>query len=610
MSDWTGVNSVVESITAGCDLEMPGPTRWRGKKAIKAVQEGKLDRRRVEESAANVINLVEKTKGLHGSKEPRERTEDTPERRRLIRRAAQDGLVLLKNENILPLGSQCKTIALIGPNAKRAIAMGGGSASLKPYYITSPYDGLKEAFKGKITSAKGCDTAKWLPLASRADCTTPSGRSGIILEYYAGDKLEGRPVYVEHKDETDLWLWDSVPKDLLPAYSFKVKFSITPKTSGLHSVSFASVGPGRLFVNQKLFIDNWNWTQEGEAMFEMSIDVVKKVRLEAGVKADFRVESTNEIRPRSRLTPEGPRHRFGGCRIGYQEEKIDNLLQEAIDVAARADVAIVCVGLDSEWESEGYDRPTIDLPLDGNQDRLVAAVAKVNPRTIVINQSGTPISMPWVDKVQGIIQGWYQGQEAGRAIADVLLGKCSPGGKLPVTFPKRVEDNPAYHNWPGECGRVVYGEGLFIGYRHYESVKIPPLFPFGYGLSYTTFEYGKPRLSNHVLTQDEAITVSLHITNIGTVAGSEIVQAYISDIQSRLLRPEKELKAFAKVHMQPGESRPVEMVLDKHAVGYYDPSLKAWIAEKGEFEVLIGASSVDIRCVTAPQSTSNAFSNT
>ena len=500
-----------------------------------------------------MINFVERVKTLHGSKEPRERTNDIPERRSFIRRAGHDGLVLLKNEDVLPLKDQCRSIALIGPNAKRAVVMGGGSASLKPYYTTSPYDGLKEVFKGKIILAQGCDTGKWLPLASRAKCTTPSGRPGIILEYYAGDTFEGRPAYVEPKDGTDLFLWDSAPKDLLPAYSFKVKFSITPKTSGLHSIGFSSIGPGRLFLNQKLFIDNWNWTEEGEAMFESSIDVVKKIRLEAGVKVDIRVESTNEIRPKSKMTSEGPRHGSSGCRIGYQEEKTENLLQEAIDAAAKSDVAIVCVGLDSEWESEGYDLQTMDLPLDGNQDRLIAAVAKANPQTIVVNQSGTPVSMPWVDEVQAIIQGWYQGQEAGRALADVLLGKCSPSGKLPVTFPKRLKDTPTYHNWPGENGRVIYGEGLYIGYRHYDSVKVPPLFPFGHGLSYTTFEYGAPRLNSQILARDGTLTISLRVTNTGSVPGSEIEQVYIADIQSRLQRPEKELKAFAKVHLQPGK---------------------------------------------------------
>ena len=576
-------------------MEMPGPTKWRGERALKAVEDGKLSKSDVERSAANVVHLVGQTRGLHGPREPPERADDKPERRELIRRAAYEGLTLLKNENILPLTDMVRSIALIGPNVKRAIAGGGGSASLKPYYTTTPYEGFQEAFESEILYAQGCDTAKWLPLASEANCTTPSGRPGVVLEYYRGDQLKGDPVHVQHKAATDLFLWDSAPKDVLPEYSFKVKFSITPSKTGLHSIGFMSVGPGRLFVNRELFIDNWDWTEEGEAMYAGSVDFLKKIHLKGGVKVDIRVESSNAIRPRSKMSLEGPKHAYGGCRIGYEEEQITDLLQEAIDTAKKADVAILCVGLDAEWESEGYDRQSMDLPRDGNQDRLVEAIVKANPRTVVVNQSGTPVAMPWADQVPAIVQGWYQGQEAGRALADVLLGHVSPSGKLPVTFPRSIKDNPAYHNWPGEDNTVVYGEGLFIGYRHYEAANIPPLFPFGHGLSYGEFEYSNMNLSTKTMTESGSIVVSVSVKNVGATAASEIVQAYVKDTKSRLPRPEKELKAFAKTHLSPGQEKSVTLALDKHSVGYFDTSLEAWIAEEGIFELLIGASSVDIR---------------
>ncbi|MCJ1306561.1 hypothetical protein MMC25_000204 [Agyrium rufum] len=597
MSDWTGINSVEDSIRAGCDLEMPGPTKWRGEKALKAVSEGRLDPADVERAAANVIHLVQQTRGLEGQPEGPERADDVPSRRKLIRRAGHEGLTLLKNEGgVLPIRHDVQSIAVIGPNANRAIAGGGGSASLNPYYLTSPHEGLKNSFSGKITYSQGCDTTKWLPLASESDCKTPSGRPGVILEYYKGDKFQGDPVHVQHKAGTDLFLWDSAPMDMLPAYSFKVKFNITPSKTGTHTFGFMTVGPGRLIINNELFIDNWDWTEEGEAMFDGSVDVLKKIYLEGGKPIDILVESTNEIRPRSKMSFEGPHHQYGGCRIGYMEESSVDLLQEAIEAASKADVAVVCVGLDAEWESEGYDRQTMDLPRDGNQDELVSAIVKANPRTIVVNQSGTPVTMPWADEVPAIIQGWYQGQEAGNALADVLLGRASPSGKLPVTFPKRLRDNPAYHNWPGENETVIYGEGLFIGYRHYEAAQITPLFPFGHGLSYTEFKYGEPSLDHTTLTESGTITLSVPVTNSGPVTGSEIVQAYVKDIKSRFPRPDKELKAFAKIELAPGETRTVTLSLDKHSVGYYDTSLDAWIAEEGDFEVLIGASSADIRC--------------
>lgn len=598
MSDWTGTNSVAEAITAGCDLEMPGPTKWRGERALRAVQSGELSREAVEKAAGNVLYLIERVKRARTWKdEPPETTDDTPERRELIRKAGAKGITLLKNEGVLPINPE-KKIAMIGPNAKRAIVHGGGSASLKPYYTVTPFDGLQAQVPNELLYARGCDTNKWLPLVSEANLVTPDGKPGVIVEFYHGDTFQGTPAYIHHKAQTDLFLWDSAPMDVLPAYSFKVKATLTPATSGNHTFGFMSVGPGRFLINGEVFIDNWDWTEEGEAMFDGSVDVLKTIYLEAGVPVDILVESTNEVRPASKKSYSGRTHQYGGCRIGYQEEDKTDLIQEAVEVAKNADIAIVCVGLDDEWESEGYDRMTMDLPRDGNQDRLVSAIAEANPNTIVVNQSGTPVTMPWVNEVPAILQAWYQGQEAGNALADILLGRANPSGKLPTTFPKRLADNPAYHNWPGENENVIYGEGLYIGYRHYDRTGIAPEFAFGHGLSYTTFEYGTPSISGKVLGEAppfHTVTVSVPITNTGSVTGSEVVQAYVRDPKSRIPRPEKELKAFARTEIAPGETRWVHLTLDKYSVGYYDTSLASWIAEEGDFEVLIGSSSADIR---------------
>ncbi|KAH7060725.1 glycoside hydrolase superfamily [Macrophomina phaseolina] len=599
MSDWTGTNSVAEAIAAGCALEMPGPTKWRGERAIRAVEKGELSAADVERAAGDVLYLIQRTKGFNNdAPEPDERANDNPAIRQVIRQAGAEGLTLLKNERgLLPITS-AKKIAIIGPNAKRAIAGGGGSASLNPYYTTTPFDGLANHFEGELIYSRGCDTAKWLPLASPF-CTTVDGKPGVTLEYFCQDRFEGAPASVQHKANTDLFLWDSAPKAVLPAYSFKVKTILTPKTSGTHTFSFSSVGPGRLFLDGELFIDNWDWTEEGEAMFEASEDVIQSIYLEEGKPVQILVESTNEVRPASKITHGRPTHAYGGCRIGYEEESRINLLQEAVDAAKKADAAVVFVGLDAEWESEGYDRQTMDLPKNGSQDRLVEAVVAANPNTIVVNQSGTPVTMPWSERVPAILQAWYQGQEAGNALADVLLGRQSPGGKLPTTFPKKLSDNPAYHNWPGENAKVVYGEGIFIGYRHYERCGIEPLFPFGHGLSYTTFCYGDAIISSRTLEAGGVVKVSVPVTNSGGFAASEIVQGYIRDIKSKLPRPEKELQAFGKVFLQPGETKTVHLLFDKYSVGYYDTSLEAYIAEEGRFDVLVGSSSADIRCSTS-----------
>ncbi|MBV9710539.1 MAG: glycoside hydrolase family 3 C-terminal domain-containing protein, partial [Ktedonobacteraceae bacterium] len=215
----------------------------------------------------------------------------------------------------------------------------------------------------------------------------------------------------------------------------------------------------------------------------------------------------------------------------------------------------------------------------------------------VVLNTGSPITMNWLANVAAVIQAWYPGQECGNAIADVLFGDANPSGKLPQTFPVRLEDNPAYINYPGENGRVHYGEGLFVGYRYYEKKKVVPLFPFGFGLSYTTFKYDSLRLNVQEIGPDDTLEVQVDITNVGQRAGKEIVQLYVRDIAASLHRPEKELKAFTKVYLEPGQRKTITFSLRRDALAYYDDLARAWVAEAGEFEVLVGASSQDIRAI-------------
>jgi beta-glucosidase len=433
MSDWGGTNSSIESIEAGCDIEMPVGDFWRGKKVLQAVESGQLSQEAVEKAAANVLYLVERTKGTDMSIELDERENDREETRQLIRNAGVEGITLLKNEGgLLPVKPSEIKIAVIGPNANRAIAGGGGSASLNPYYNTLPLDSISAVPGKDIVYAQGCHTYKWLPLAADF-CTTSSGEQGVIMEWYEGDKFEGIPRVIQRRPNTDLFLWDSVPLEVVGRpWSVQAKTRITPVTSGRHTLSFSTVGPGRLLVDGKVMVDLWDWTEQGEAMFDNSQDILFDMQLEAGKPIEVIAETTNEIRPIWKQKP-GATHKTGGVRIGYKEEDKQDLLQEAIEAAKASDVAIVIVGLDGEWESEGYDRKTMNLPKDGSQDRLIDEVLKANPRTIVVNQSGSPVTMPWADRVPAIIQAWYQGQEAGNALADVLFGFKNPSGKLPVS---------------------------------------------------------------------------------------------------------------------------------------------------------------------------------
>ncbi|UPK99043.1 hypothetical protein LCI18_009978 [Fusarium solani-melongenae] len=596
VSDWGGINSSIESVQAGCDIEFPYSAKWRLDKLITAANEGLISMEDIDQAAENMLTLVERLKGSDMSPEEPEREDDRRETRELIRAAGHEGLTLLKNDHgILPLCPKSTKVAVIGPNANRAIAGGGGSASLNPYYNTIPLDSIRKVSQKKVTFAQGCYIHKWLPVASDY-CTDKSGKPGVNIDWFAGDKFEGSPVVIQRRTNTDLFLWDSAPlQQVGPEWSAIATTYLTPKTTGKHTISFMSVGPGKLYVNGQLVLDLWEWTEEGEAMFDGSVDYLVDVDMEADKAVELRVEMTNELRPISKQKQFGITHKYGGCRIGFKEQDRVNYIQEAVETAQAADVAVVIVGVDAEWESEGYDRQTMDLPVDGSQDRLIEAVVKANPRTIVVNQSGSPVHMPWADHVPVIIQGWYQGQEAGNALADVLFGIQNPSGKLPATFPKRIEHTPAWHTWPGENHKVLYGEGLYIGYRHYDHAKITPLFPFGHGLSYTTFEYGRPEISTRTLTPDGVINITLAISNIGSRAGAETVQLYVHDEKSRLPRPEKELVAFEKVFLEADETRHITISLDKYAVGYYDETVPGWIAEEGAFKVLIGASSADIR---------------
>jgi len=217
---------------------------------------------------------------------------------------------------------------------------------------------------------------------------------------------------------------------------------------------------------------------------------------------------------------------------------------------------------------------------------------------VVIN-AGSAVEMPWADEVPAILQLWYNGQEQGNALADVLFGEVNPSGKLPTTFPMRLQDNPAYINYPGENGKVRYGEGIFVGYRYYDKKELAPLFPFGHGLSYTSFSYSNLNLSAHKLSEAESVTVTFDLTNTGNLTGKEVAQLYVRDVKSLAARPEKELKAFSKVELAPGETKTVCFTLDREAFWFFDTAQNNWAVEPGEFEILVGASSRDIRLSAA-----------
>ncbi|MDY0380065.1 MAG: glycoside hydrolase family 3 C-terminal domain-containing protein, partial [Defluviitoga tunisiensis] len=289
----------------------------------------------------------------------------------------------------------------------------------------------------------------------------------------------------------------------------------------------------------------------------------------------------------------------GKAKIIYEEGyNLDNdemnqeLIDKAKETAKKSNVAIIFAGLPDRYESEGYDRKHMKMP--ENHNKLIEEISKVQPNTIVVLSNGAPVEIPWIDKVKGLLESYLGGQAGGGAVADILFGEVNPSGKLAETFPKKLSHNPSYLNFPGEGNKVEYREGVFVGYRYYDKKEIEPLFPFGYGLSYTTFEYTDISVDKKEITDKETIEVKVKVKNTGKVKGKEIVQLYVRDVESKVNRPEKELKGFEKIELAPGEEKTVTFKLDKRSFAYYNTEIRDWYVESGEFEILVGKSSKEI----------------
>jgi len=577
MSDWFGTydRNVPNS---GLDLEMPGEARWMSEDNVKhQLDDGPLTEEAIDGKVRRLLGVLDKA-GLFDKPElAPERGEDKPQHRKVIREAAREAIVLLKNDETLPL-KKVKSIAVIGPYANVPQILGGGSSSVTPHYVVTPFEGIRNRAGKKInvTTAPGCHIYKNLPAPAPATLSTASGQQGILLELFNGTELSGAPEFSEVTTRVQHgWFHYSVPSVNQSSFSMRMEGFFTPKESGVHTLALTGVGWCKLYLNDELLLDHSHDSDMGK-------QVIAEVELKGGKAYPIKVEYYWQGNPRWR-----------SVGIGHQPPQPIDLIAEAVKLAKKSDVVVLIAGLNGEWETEGADR--VDMKLPGLQNELIQKVAKANRNTIVVLNVGSAVEMPWIDKVPAVVQLWYDSQEQGNALADILFGDENPSGKLPTTFPVRLEDNPAYINYPGENGKVRYGEGIFVGYRYYDKKKLEPLFPFGYGLSYTTFKYSKLKLSAESITSNQTLKVKVDVTNSGKVTGKEIVQLYVRDVKSTLARPEKELKAFEKVELKPRQTKTVTFTLDREAFWYFDAVKNAWSVESGEFEILVGASSRDIR---------------
>ncbi|HEY0476959.1 MAG TPA: glycoside hydrolase family 3 C-terminal domain-containing protein [Kofleriaceae bacterium] len=579
MSDWGGTHSAGASARAGLDLEMPGPAKARAKLRAEAERDADV-RTAVRQRALQVLRLVERAGGFATPSDVRDEAEkeiEYPDARALIRRAAAEGTVLLKNAGLLPLPADAR-VAVVGPNAAVARVMGGGSAQINAHRQVSPLDGLRAALgSDRVVHAVGCDNDRYLPVPQVA--MTSELRAAPGAEVLA----------VEERPQAEAQ-WGRLPAGLsAEAFHARLSLVVSAPEDGEYELSLVSTGLSRLYLGDELIVDNWDgWRPGGVPVGLGSQEARCKRQLKAGA-----IELVAEYGPRIFAQGVAP---FHAIRIGFGRPVPPSAVADAAAVAAGADYAIVCIGSTAEWETEGEDRWGLDLP--GRQDELVNAVARANPRTVVVLQTGGPVHMPWLDAVPAVVQAWFPGQEAGHAIADVLLGKAEPGGRLPQTFPRSLDDDPTHPlipdvQYPGAGGKVEYREGLFTGYRHVDRAGTQPLFPFGFGLGYASFELCD-LVAPATLAPGETLSITVTVKNISARAGSTVVQLYVRDPVASVERPDKELKAFAKVYLDAGQSQAVQLVLDMRALAYFDDAQEAWVAEAGDFELLVGQSSADL----------------
>ncbi|KAF7324757.1 Glycoside hydrolase family 3 protein [Mycena kentingensis (nom. inval.)] len=611
MSDWFGVYSLDLSIKAGLDLEMPGLNKWRTLDLVnRSIQSRKLTQRVIRERATKVLELVQKCvkaapEVIEG--DGIERTRESDEDKALMRDVAAQSIVLLKNDNgLLPLKAETlKKVAIVGGNAKAAVLSGGGSAALKASYFVSPYQGIVDALAGnpdvQVTYSEGARAYLTSPSLDIDGLFTEDGKPGWTGSWHAHESNESMTsmsdaYQTDYFDETRLFISTSAPKGITKRWTLKLRGHLKPREKDTpFEFGLMSAGRAKLYVDNELLIDNWTRQRRGEAFFGCGSEEEYGVfNLKAGVTHQIRVEFCNVRGPADGDEDQPVMDSNPGVRLGGAEVvAADDLLAEAVTLAKDADVVIAVVGLNADWETEGYDRKTLSLP--GRTDELISKVIDANPNIVVVTQSGSSILMPWADKVSSLVHAWYLGNATGDAIADILFGKKNPGGKLSLTFPAAEQHVPAYGHFHFENGKVRYGEDLFVGYKHYHQRNIKPAFAFGHGLSYSTFEMselvvGKPVAQ--VGVGDVKVEVQVKVANTGARAGTEVVQAYVTlPSTSELTHPPLQLKGFAKVLIEPGKSETVSIVLDKYAVSYWEDRFQTWVVEKGEYVVRVGSAS-------------------
>jgi beta-glucosidase len=578
MSDWGATHDGVAAFNGGLDLEMPSPTFMNRDTLLPGLKDGKLATATLDDKVRRILRTAIAFGFFDKPQEDIDIPTFSQEGRQVALEEARSGMVLLKNSNnLLPLDPEkIKTIAVIGPDAYPAVVSGGGSAESKPFSSVSYLEGISNRLGTKAKVLYSTDSPVLDQVFEDSEFVTElGGEPGLKGEYFSNQDLKGPPALARTDKHIHLDFGEGSFAPGQPIDHFSIRWTgyFVPKTTGDYTF-FTSADDGvRLWIDGAPGIDDWQ-------PHAQTVDSYAK-HLEAGKAYKIRLEYFEDV---------------GSAIVGFGVTRPQEYVgRETKPLAAKADAVIICVGFDPKTESEGADR-TFQLP--GGQDELIQQISAINKNTIVVLTAGGNVDMTrWIDSVPALLEAWYPGQEGGNALAQLLFGDYSPSGKLPASFERRWEDNPTFHNYYPAAGEhhVKYAEGLFLGYRYFDRSETKPLFAFGHGLSYSTFAYSDISVTPKVGDSNAPVSVSFEVKNTGKRAAAEIAEVYVGDSHASVPRPVKELKNFAKVNLQPGESQRVTLTLDRRAFSYYDVNKKDWSAEPGNFTILVGAASDDIR---------------
>jgi beta-glucosidase len=592
MSDWVATYDGAAAANGGLDLEMPTGAYMNRKVLLPAIKEGKVTEATIDEKLRHILETAARFGWLDRDQTDLSLSVFSGRNQAVALDEAREGAVLLKNEGkLLPLDKNAiRSILVVGPDAYPGVPVGGGSAGVRPFSLVSDLEGIQKYLGSNVTVYydRGLPTVTELARDTVFQTEPDGGRPGLKLETFNNGDLSGTPVSTSevHVLNDNGTSWESLMDDPATALALFSSGARTQKSrrwtgyyraasDGPYEVVLEGAGEGggsRLYLDDNLVFDNWKLVR--------AFQPHAKVQLSAG---------SHKIVVEDYLT--GP---IGGkLRVAIADQRT-LVSAKAKALAAKADVVVLAVGYDNTSESEGGDR-TFDLPV--GQDELIRTIAAANQKTIVALTSGGNVdSSNWIDHVPAYLETWYGGEQGGTALAEILFGTVNPSGHLPATFERKAEDNPAYADYypAGDSRKVTYKEGVFVGYRGYEHNGTKPLFPFGYGLSYTTFKYSNLSVVPGSGSSGLGYTVSFDVANTGSRAGATVAQVYVSEAHARVPRPPKELKGFERIMLNPGETKHVTVPLNGRSFAYYDTDGNAWRVNPGEFGILVGDSSEDV----------------